>query len=65
MFDSSLPLNTTVYMPVCYICNARFLSPHNIAGRTICKTCIKLPPQAFRAKLIKASERAKERKAKD
>lgn len=64
MFDAS-PLNMTVYMPVCYTCNARFLSQHKIAGRTICKTCIKLDPLDFRAKLIKASERAKERKAKD
>lgn len=59
------PLNMTVYMPVCYTCNVRFLSPHKIAGRTICKTCIKLDPLEFRAKLIKASERAKEVKRKD
>lgn len=64
MFDQS-PLNTTVYMPVCFICNARFLSQHKIAGRTICKTCIKLDPLEFRAKLIKAGERNKERKVKD
>ncbi len=64
MFDTS-PLNTTVYMPICYTCNARFLSPHKIAGRTICKTCIKLDPMAFRAKLIKANERTKEKKVKD
>lgn len=64
MFDQS-PLNITVYMPVCFICNARFLSQHKIAGRTICKTCIKLPADKFRAKLIKAGERTKERKIKD
>lgn len=64
MFDQS-PLNTTVYMPICYTCNARFLSQHKIAGRAICKTCIKLPADKFRAKLIKAAERAKEVKRKD
>lgn len=58
------PLNLNVYVPVCFICNHRYLSQYEQMGRRICKDCLTLGPMAFREGIAKGVERQNEMKHK-